>query len=124
MMSCWADGAPSPLARNWRTFSCNSDESDRCRSGALNASASSACTHMAVLAVIDFFTVEVLTSHGLAAYYLLFSLHLETRRVTLAGITQHPTEEWMVQMARNAGDVIDGRAARPLCFTRSRHPVL
>jgi hypothetical protein len=35
-------------------------------------------------------------------------LHLETRRVTVAGITQHPTEEWMVQMARNAVDVIDG----------------
>jgi hypothetical protein len=27
-------------------------------------------------------------------------LHLKTRRVTLAGITQHPTEEWMVQIAR------------------------
>ena len=35
-------------------------------------------------------------------------LHLETRRVTLAGITQHPTEEWMVQMARRAVDAIDG----------------
>jgi len=58
-------------------------------------------THMAVLASIDFFTVEVLTWRGLAIYYVLFFLHLETRRVTLAGITQHPTEEWMVQMARN-----------------------
>jgi hypothetical protein len=47
-------------------------------------------THMAVLAGIDFFTVEVLTWHGLATYYVLFFLHLETRRVTLAGITQHP----------------------------------
>ena len=66
------------------------------------------CTHMAVLAGVDFFTVEALTWHGLATYYVLFFLHLETRRVTLAGITQHPTEEWMVQMARNAVDVIDG----------------
>src|SRR3954451_7898686 len=65
-------------------------------------------THMAVLAGVDFFTVEVLTWHGLATYYVLFFLHLETRRVTLAGITQHPTEEWMLQMARNAVDVIDG----------------
>src|SRR5207302_11255925 len=65
-------------------------------------------THMAVLAGIDFFTVEVLTWRGLATYYVLFFLHLETRRVTLAGITQHPTEQWMVQMARNAVDVIDG----------------
>ncbi len=65
-------------------------------------------THMAVLAGIDFFTVEVLTWRGLATYYVLFFFHLETRRVTVAGITQHPTEEWMVQMARNAVDVIDG----------------
>jgi putative transposase len=64
--------------------------------------------HMAVLAGIDFFTVEVLTWRGLSTYYVLFFLHLETRRVTVAGITQHPTEEWMVQMARNAVDVIDG----------------
>lgn len=39
---------------------------------------------------------------------VLFFLHLETRRVTLAGITQHPTEEWMMQMARRAVDDIDG----------------
>ena len=50
---------------------------------------------MAVLAGIDFFTTEVLTWRGLATYYVLFFLHLETRRVTLAGITRHPTEEWM-----------------------------
>jgi len=65
-------------------------------------------SHMAVLAGIDFFTVEVLTWRGLVTYYVLFFLQLETRRVTLAGITQHPTEEWMTQMARNAVDEIDG----------------
>jgi hypothetical protein len=49
-------------------------------------------SHMAVLAGIDFFTAEVLTWRGLATYYVLFFIHLETRRVTLAGITRHPTE--------------------------------
>jgi putative transposase len=44
--------------------------------------------HMAVLAGTDLFTVEVLTWRGLATYYVLFFLHLETRRVTLAGITR------------------------------------
>src|SRR5439155_26313910 len=72
-------------------------------------------SHMAVLAGIDFFTVEVLTWRGLATYYVLFFLHLETRRVTLAGITRHPTEQWMTQMARNAVDEIDG-VFRPLRF--------
>jgi putative transposase len=28
--------------------------------------------------------------------------------VTVAGVSRHPNEEWMVQMARNAVDVIDG----------------
>jgi transposase InsO family protein len=60
--------------------------------------------HMAVLAGTDLFTVEVLTWRGLATYYVLFFLHLETRRVTLAGITRHPTAAWITQMARNAVD--------------------
>src|SRR3569833_2857373 len=64
--------------------------------------------HMAVLAVIDFFTVDVLTWRGVSTYYVLFFLHLETRRVTVAGFTQHPSEEWMVQMDRNAVDVFVG----------------
>src|SRR5258706_15604318 len=63
---------------------------------------------MDVLAGTDFFTVEVLTWRGLVTYYVLFFLHLETRRVSLAGITRHPTEEWMTQMARNAVDEESG----------------
>jgi transposase InsO family protein len=64
--------------------------------------------HMSVLAGTDFFTVEVLTWRGLATYYVLLFLHLETRRVTLAGITRHPTEAWITQMARNAVDETGG----------------
>jgi len=58
-------------------------------------------THLALLAGTDFFTVEVLTLHGLATYYVLFFIHLESRRVAIAGITVHPDEPWMKQMARN-----------------------
>ena len=35
-------------------------------------------------------------------YYVLFFLHLESRRVTVAGITRHPDQEWMEQIARSA----------------------
>ena len=35
-------------------------------------------------------------------YYVLFFLHLETRRVSVAGITRHPDQEWMEQIARSA----------------------
>jgi len=58
--------------------------------------------HMNVLAGCDFFTVEVLTWRGLVTYYVLFFLHLETRRVSVAGITRHPDQEWMEQIARSA----------------------
>ena len=68
--------------------------------------------HMAVLAGVDFFTVEVLTWKGLVTYYVLFFIHLESRRVRLGGLTQHPTEEWMQQMARNATDHDTGALRR------------
>jgi putative transposase len=45
--------------------------------------------HLAVLAGTDFFTVEVLTLRG------------QSRKVEIAGITTHPTEQWMKQMTRN-----------------------
>jgi putative transposase len=70
---------------------------------------------MAVLAGADFFTVEVLTWRGLVTYYVLFFIHLETRRVTVGGVTQHPTEEWMEQMARNATDEFGG-CLRPVQY--------
>ena len=58
--------------------------------------------HLAVLAGTGFFTVEVLTLRGLVTFYVLFFIHLESRRVTIAGIADHPNEQWMQQMARNA----------------------
>ena len=69
--------------------------------------------HMAVLAGTDFFSVEVLTLRGLVTYYVLFFIRLESRRVEIAGITQHPNEAWMKQIARNAAmdewGFLDGR---------------
>jgi putative transposase len=57
--------------------------------------------HLALLAGTDFFTAEVLTFRGLVTYYVLFFIHLESRRVNIAGMTVHPDERWMKQIARN-----------------------
>jgi putative transposase len=57
--------------------------------------------HLALLVGTDFFTAEVLTLHGLVTYYVLFFIHLESRRVDIAGMTVHPDEPWMQQIARN-----------------------
>jgi transposase InsO family protein len=56
---------------------------------------------MSVLAGTDFFSVEVLTLRGLVTYYVLFFIHLESRKVEIAGVTPHPNEAWMKQIARN-----------------------
>jgi putative transposase len=56
---------------------------------------------LALLAGTDFFTAEVLTLRGLMTYYVLFFIHLESRRVDIAGVTIHPNEPRMKQMARN-----------------------
>src|SRR5208283_1910468 len=57
--------------------------------------------HTAVLWATDFFTAEVWTPTGLTTCYVLFFLHLQTRRVILAGITPFPNEAWLKQIARN-----------------------
>src|SRR3984957_1697267 len=44
--------------------------------------------HMDVLAGTDFFTAEVLTWRGLVTYYVLFFIHLDSRRISIAGITE------------------------------------
>jgi hypothetical protein len=81
-------------------------------------------THLALLAGTDFFTAEVFTLRGLVTYYVLFFIHLESRRVDIAGITVHPDESWMQQMARNV--TMQGMrcpSGPPLSPARSRHQV-
>jgi len=58
-------------------------------------------THLDVLVATDFFTAEVWTLGGLVTYYVLFFIHLGSRKVEIAGMTPHPNEAWMVQVARN-----------------------
>ena len=57
--------------------------------------------HMDILVATDFFTAEVWTLGGLVTYYVLFFLHLGSRKIHVAGITPHPHAAWMVQVACN-----------------------
>jgi hypothetical protein len=77
-------------------------------------------SHWDCLGSIDFTTIEVWTAGGLVTYYLLFVMKVATRTVQFAGCTVHPTEEWMVQMARNLTDCCDGflRGIRYLLMDR------
>jgi putative transposase len=51
----------------------------------------------AAIVATDFFTVETVR---LKTLYILFFIELHTRRVHLAGVTDHPNGPWMVQRAR------------------------
>ncbi len=45
---------------------------------------------------------------GFVTYYVLFFMELSTRRVHVAGITQNPDGRFMLQIARNLTDALDG----------------
>jgi putative transposase len=59
------------------------------------------CTHRDLLVATDFFTAEVWTWCGLVTYYVLFFIHLGSRKVHIVGMTPYPNEAWMMQIARN-----------------------
>jgi len=64
--------------------------------------------HWQVLAATDFFTVEVVTWHGLVNYDVLVVMELATRRIEIAGITPHPTAAFMQQCARQLTEPFEG----------------
>ncbi|HEY8735837.1 MAG TPA: integrase core domain-containing protein [Candidatus Dormibacteraeota bacterium] len=80
------------------------------------------------LLACDFFTVETVR---LQLLYVLFFIELHSRQVFVAGCTEHPTEGWVTQQARNLGWQIeeDGRFRLLICdrdtkFSRSFDEVL
>ena len=56
----------------------------------------------------DFFTVEIWTARKLVTYYVLFVMHLSTRFVHIAGVTNSPNGAFIQQVACNLTDVSDG----------------
>jgi putative transposase len=67
--------------------------------------------HLKTLWATDFFTQTVWTLRGPVVYYVLFFIHLETRRVHIAGMTPNPDEIWMCQQARNLSMFFDEQGA-------------
>ncbi len=79
--------------------------------------------HLGSIAATDFFTVEVLTLAGLARYFVLFVIDIETRRVQIAGIVRQPHGAWMKQIARNLTDHVDGFLGGTRYLIHDRDPL-
>jgi transposase InsO family protein len=79
--------------------------------------------HWGAIAACDFFTVEVLTLHGLVRYHVYFVIDLATRRVEIGGIVHEPTGAWMMQAARNLLDAEDGFLVGKTKLIMDRDPV-
>jgi putative transposase len=57
--------------------------------------------HQATLWASDFAGVKSFTTSGIVDLFILFFIHIETRRVFVAGVTAAPNAEWVTQQARN-----------------------
>ena len=57
--------------------------------------------HAKTLWACDFLSKKVWTKWGLAEFYILFFVHVGSRRVYVSGMTTHPDTAWVAQQAKN-----------------------
>jgi transposase len=63
--------------------------------------------HLEATWATDFFAEEVWTMSGMVTVYVLFFIHLGSRRVWMAGCTPQPHAAWMAQQVRNFSMVVE-----------------
>jgi hypothetical protein len=73
--------------------------------------------HAAGVLACDFFTVETVR---LQTLFVLFFIELQTRRVFVAGCTEHPSAAWVTQQARQLAWHWDEDARRPALLIHDR----
>lgn len=57
--------------------------------------------------------VKTWTWRGVVEFYVLFFIHVQTRRVIVTGITEHANAKWMAQQAHNLAIVWGDEAVKP-----------
>lgn len=71
----------------------------------------------ATIVASDFFTANTVLLHPL---YVIFFIHLESRRLLFAGCTRHPDSAWVTQQARNLAWELSECGLRPRFLIRDR----
>jgi len=79
--------------------------------------------HWGAICAADFFTVEILTLHGLARRHVFFVIDLKTRLVELGGVVHEPYGEWMHNVLRGLLDEVDGFLLGTTHLILDRDPV-
>ena len=74
--------------------------------------------HAQTLWACDFFSKKVWTMRGMVEVFVLFFIHLGSRRVHVTGMTAHPDKAWMVQQARNVSMIFGEQSERPRYLLR------
>jgi transposase len=80
-------------------------------------------SHWETLYACDFFSVEVLGVFGTVRYMVFFVIEVKSRAVQVAGIRIAPNGAWMLQMARNLLDPVDGFLRNASYLIHDRDPI-
>ena len=76
--------------------------------------------HASTLWACDFISKQIWTKSGFVECFMLFYIHIESRRVHLAGVTVNPSAAWMAQQARNTRMFFDEQPHKPVILIRDR----
>jgi transposase InsO family protein len=79
--------------------------------------------HWGAVCAADFFTVEVLTLHGLSRRHVFFVIDLKTRLVELGGVVHEPYGEWTWNVLLGLLDEVDGFLLGARYLVLDRDPV-
>jgi hypothetical protein len=79
--------------------------------------------HWETLYACDFFAVETLGLFGTVRHMVFFVIELKSRAVHVAGIRIDPDGAWMLQVARNLMDPVDGFLRNATHLIHDRDPL-
>lgn len=74
--------------------------------------------HADTLWACDFFSKKVMTAFGVVEFFVLFFVHVGSRRVHIAGMSTNPDAAWSAQQARNVAMFFGEQSHKPTYLLR------